>query len=208
MRGKTILLKAYADWRVGATRAEKFAYRTADSILLTFDAYGSSEQIERLLAIFKQERVRTVFFLQGDWADANPELVARITQAGHAVANHTYSHPDLLSLSDTEISDQIARGPKSTWFRPPQGRYNARIRRLAQALGYRICYWSIDSDDWQGLAAADMSRKILAELHPGAVVLFHAHAAHTAELLPGLIADIRRQGYELCAPDEPIWSTK
>ena len=191
------LLKRYADFRVGATAAEKRAYRTGPSILLTFDDYGSPAQVERLLQILAAAGVCAMFFLQGDWAGREPQLVAEIAAAGHIIGNHTYSHPDLLALSDADIESEIRRGPASAWLRPPQGRYNRRVRNIAHRLGYRICYWTIDSDDWQGVPAEQISRKILAELHPGAVILFHLHADNTLSVLPQLIRDIRARGYEL-----------
>jgi peptidoglycan/xylan/chitin deacetylase (PgdA/CDA1 family) len=199
------LLKRYAGFRVGATRNEKRAYKPSPSILLTFDDYGSASQVWRLLEILAAEDVRAMFFLQGDWAERHPQLVTAIADAGHIIGNHTYSHPDLLALSDEEVEMQIRRGPASSWLRPPQGRYNRRIRAVAHRLGYHICYWTIDSDDWQGLSAAAISRKVLAEIHPGAVILFHLHADNTIGVLPQLIRDIRARGYELTSPSEPLW---
>ncbi len=197
--------RLYADWRVGATELEKRAYKQTDSVLLTFDDYGTPAQINAILAILEAEGVRGVFFLQGDWARWRGQLVSKIRRSGHIIGNHTYSHPDLLKLSDDAIRSEIARGPKSTWFRPPRGRYNERVRRLATEMGYAINYWSIDSEDWKGVSVEYMSQKILRELHPGAVILFHIHGLNTIKLLPDLIADIRRSGYELCSVDEADW---
>jgi len=198
-------LKTYADWRVGASEDEKRAYKTSDSILLTFDDYGSEEQVGQLLDILTAERVRAMFFVSGDWAQERPDLVALIAAAGHVVGNHGYSHPDFIELGDDEIRSQIVRGVPGRWLRPPRGRYNQRVRRVARELDYRICYWTIDSQDWQGMPAAHITRKVLAELHPGAVILMHLHAQETLEALPELIRGIRNQGYEICSPAEPLW---
>ncbi len=205
MHTKTRALKAYADWRVGATAMEKRAHKSSDSVLLTFDDFGSKEQVDDLLKLLEREHIRAMFFLQGDWAGEYPELVKKIAHAGHIIGNHTYSHPDLLGLSDDEVRAEITRGIAKPWLRPPQGRFNARIRELARQLGYVICYWSIDSDDWQGVSAEYITRKVLALIHPGAVILFHIHAPHTLEALPEVIAGIRRRGYAVAGPDEPTW---
>jgi peptidoglycan/xylan/chitin deacetylase (PgdA/CDA1 family) len=202
---KQRLLKAYADWRVGATRAEKRCHKPTDSILLTFDDYGTAEQVHDILNTLRTEKVQAMFFLQGDWVEQEPDLVRHIAEQGHLVGNHTYSHPDLLSLSDKQVLTEIANGPASQWLRPPRGRFDRRIRRLAASLGYRLCYWTIDSDDWQGTSATDMERKILSELHPGAVVLFHIHGTHTRQALRRLIPAIRKQGYVLTSPNERAW---
>jgi peptidoglycan/xylan/chitin deacetylase (PgdA/CDA1 family) len=199
------VLKAYADWRVGATDDEKRAYKTSDSILLTFDDYGTESQVTELLSVLRRDKVRAMFFLQGDWADANPDLVKAIAKSGHVIGNHTYSHKNMIALSNEEIRSEIVRGVKSTWLRPPQGKYNSRIRNIARGLGFRICYWSTDSDDWQGVSGDYISRKVLSEIGPGSVILFHMHADNTIKVLPSLIEAIRSRGYELTSPKEPLW---
>jgi peptidoglycan/xylan/chitin deacetylase (PgdA/CDA1 family) len=198
-------LKAYADWRVGATDYEKRAHKMTDSVLLTFDDYGTEDQIGTILRILSDKNVKAMFFLQGDWAALNPALVQLVQDSGHIIGNHTFSHPDLLGLSSDDVTREITRGVRSVWLRPPRGRYNSRIRDVARSLGRSICYWSIDSDDWRGVPAQYIYEKVMAEIHPGAVILFHLHAPHTPEALPRLIDAIRAHGLDLTTPDEPGW---
>jgi peptidoglycan-N-acetylglucosamine deacetylase len=145
-----------------------------------------------------------MFFLQGSWAQEHPELVERITQSGHIIGNHTYSHALLLPLDDRAATEEIQRGVPSKWLRPPEGRYNKRIRALAARLGYKICYWTIDSRDWTGASADTMRHTILTELQPGAVILFHLHGPHTRQLLASIIPEIRAKGFTLTPPSE-VW---
>ncbi|HSX42657.1 MAG TPA: polysaccharide deacetylase family protein [Candidatus Saccharimonadales bacterium] len=196
------ILHRYADWRIGATTAEKRCHKSTDSILLTFDDYGSADEVAEILATLRDKSVKAAFFLQGDWAHAHPKLVQRIAAHGHIVGNHTTTHPVLLGMELAAVQAEITGGLPGPWFRPPQGRYNKEIRKLAAELGYAICYWTIDSRDWAGTSVAMMRHTILGELHPGATILFHLHAKHTRTLLPGLIDDIRARGYQLTTPDE------
>lgn len=202
--GISRVLHRYADWRIKPTAAEKHCYKQSNSILLTFDDYGSAERVQNILSILQQKGVKAIFFLQGDWASEHPELVTQIKEAGHIVGNHTYSHPDLLSLTDKAVADQIIRGVPGPWFRPPQGRYNARIREIAARHGMHICYWTIDSQDWTDDSVTKIRHTVLHELKPNAVILFHLHGARTAELLPQLIDDIRAKGYQL-TPFSETW---
>lgn len=195
-------LHAYADWRVGATALEKACYKQSDSILLTFDDYGSDKEVDDILHILSQKGVKAAFFLQADWAHGNPAAVARIAAAGHVLGNHTVTHPVLTKLPLDAVRQEISGGLPGPWFRPPQGRYNRSIRKLAASLGYVICYWTIDSRDWTGASASEMRHTILTELHPGATILFHLHGTHTRALLPSIIDDIRTAGYQLTTPDE------
>jgi peptidoglycan/xylan/chitin deacetylase (PgdA/CDA1 family) len=180
----------------------------SDSILFTFDDYGTSAQITKLLKVLGDDGVKAVFFLQGDWAEKNPALVAKIQAAGQLIGNHTYSHADLLSLSDKEVRQEIAKGPSSAWLRPPRGRYNDRIRKIASEFGMTIKYWSIDSDDWQGFSKDVIVRKVAPQLKSGAVILFHIHADQTVLALPELIEQARARGFQLATPDEDVWGSR
>jgi len=200
----SVALHHYADWRIGATSLEKHCYKTSDSVLLTFDDYGSQSEVSEILQVLAEQQVKAMFFLQGGWAALHPELVHSIAAAGHVVGNHSVTHPVLLGLSPEVIKQEIGQGLPGPWFRPPQGRYNAAIRELARGLGYAICYWTIDSRDWAGTSVVEMRHTILQELKPGAVILFHLHGAHTRELLPTIIADIRGGGLEL-TPSTESW---
>ena len=199
------VLHAYADWRIGATPAEKRAYNPTDGILFTFDDYGSERQVHETLRILKEKNVKAAFFLQGSWALKNPELVDSIRSAGHIVGNHTYNHRVLMGIPDQDIRDEISNGIEAPWFRPPQGRYNNHIRAIAKSLGYAICYWTIDSQDWTGASVKAMRHTIVNELTPGAAILFHLNGEHTLELLPSIIDEIRERGYELVSPKTPAW---
>jgi peptidoglycan/xylan/chitin deacetylase (PgdA/CDA1 family) len=202
------VLHRYADFRVGATEAERHCHRSTDSILLTFDDYGNASQVAAILQILKDKNVRAMFFLQGNWAAAEPALVGQIRDAGHIIGNHTYSHKVLRGQPEKVIREEITGSMPGPWFRPPQGRYDKHVRRIAADMGYSICYWTIDSRDWTGASVNEMRHTILSELHPGAVVLFHIHGKHTAELLPELIDDIRDRGFTLTDSSEPDWSPR
>jgi peptidoglycan/xylan/chitin deacetylase (PgdA/CDA1 family) len=198
----SLALHAYANWRVSATLLEKSCYKQTDSVLLTFDDYGTAEEVHEILQILEDKHVKAMFFLQGDWAARSSELVADIAAKGHAIGNHTTTHPVLIGLPEATVQAEISGGMPGPWFRPPQGRYNKKIRQWAAQLGYVICYWHIDSRDWTGASVAEMRHTILSELHPGATILFHLHGARTRELLPDLIDEIRSQGHALTSPDE------
>src|SRR5437667_12512731 len=83
------VLHQYADWRIGATPTEKVCYKQSESVLLTFDDYGTPEQVETLLSILTNKNTKAMFFVTGEWAHKYPEVVARIREAGHILGNHT-----------------------------------------------------------------------------------------------------------------------
>ena len=201
------VLHVYADYRIDALEREKHCYKQSDSVLLTFDDYGTGQEVHDILNTLQDKGVKAMFFLQGDWAVQHPELVKDIETHGHIVGNHTLTHKVLRGKNEAIITAEITGGLPGPWLRPPEGRYDKRVRAIAAKLGYVICYWTIDSRDWTGASVAEIRHTILSELHHNAVVLFHIHGTHTSELLPGLIDDIRSAGYQLTRPEE-VWAAQ
>ncbi|MBI5122776.1 polysaccharide deacetylase family protein [Candidatus Roizmanbacteria bacterium] len=195
---KSLLITLYATWRINPTKDEKHAYNTTNKILLTFDDFADEKTIKLILDILKNEKVKAAFFLIGDWAAENPRLVNEIKKAGHWVGNHTKTHANLLKISDAKIRKEILGGPASKLLRPPYGCYNKKVRNIAKELGYKICYWNIDSDDWKGIFPDAIEKRIFNSLQEGACILMHLNGKYTVDVLPKIIKGIKERGYQLC----------
>jgi peptidoglycan/xylan/chitin deacetylase (PgdA/CDA1 family) len=184
---------------------------------LTFDDGPEAQYTPRILDVLATHEVPATFFCLGRQVNAHPDLVHRIHTEGHLLANHTFTHPDLTTLSPHDATEEIAHtgevlaritGSAPRWFRPPYGAINSVVRRVAEALQVRVALWTIDSRDWTGLDGVGILEQVVPRLSgPWEVVLLHtgAHAPHTAESLPELIRQARRRGYDLVtladAPD-------
>src|ERR671911_2990705 len=94
---------------------------TSGRVLLTFDdwAYGDPYRATRTGAYLQSRNIRAAFFLINQNAKNYPGIVATLRQQGHWVLNHTYSPPDLPTLSSTDVSWQIRNGVSSNRRRPP-----------------------------------------------------------------------------------------
>ncbi|MCK9352250.1 MAG: polysaccharide deacetylase family protein [Candidatus Paceibacterota bacterium] len=196
---KTRLSHVYARLFIGPTEEEKFSHNLTHRLLLTFDDFGDEQQIHSILDILSKFQIKAAFFLVGEWAKKNPNLVSQIRNNGHWVGNHSFSHKKLTSLSEADLKKEILGGGiESALLRPPYGAYNKKIREIAESLGKKICYWSIDSDDWRGLPTRIIADRVLSELHPGACVLMHVNGLHTADALPLIIQGARDRGFEFC----------
>lgn len=177
-------------------------------IALTFDAGGPSEPTARILDTLANHQVHSTFFITGDWADQNPDLVRRIHNDGHEIGNHTMHHPDLRTLSDqglcTELNqaDQVISSLTGVttrpYYRPPYGGRDNRVRTLAAQIGYQTVYWTIDSLDWQTTATHDSITKIVIDnIKSGVIVLMHAGSQVEAETLDGLMTKIEQMQYQM-----------
>jgi peptidoglycan/xylan/chitin deacetylase (PgdA/CDA1 family) len=188
----------YGHARLGVTDAESRAYNTTDSVLLTFDDYAPVPRVLSILAVLRENQVRAAFFPVGLWAAEQPQVLTRIRDDGHWVGNHTLSHGNLRGMPVEQIRHQIHGGPSGWLLRPPRGYFGPETRTVAAELGYQLALWTVDSKDWTGRSAASIRARVLGNVHPGACVLLHLHAANTLRALPDLIDGIRRRGHTLC----------
>lgn len=179
-------------------------------IALTFDAGGPSEPTARILDILATYHLHVTFFVTGEWANQNPDLVRRIHVDGHEIGNHTMHHLDLRTLTDSQVCSELTQANQvianltgvtaRPYFRPPYGSRDDRVRRLAAQFGYRTVYWTVDTLDWQTSAtSASITRIVMGRLGNGVIVLMHAGSQVESETLDGLIPKIEQAGYQIVA---------
>ena len=177
-------------------------------IALTFDAGGPSAPTARILDTLAKHQAHSTFFITGEWANQNPDLVRRIHSDGHEIGNHTMHHPDLQALSDqgvcTELSqaeDVISSLTGTTtrpYYRPPYGGRDNRIRALAAQIGYRSVYWTIDTLDWQTTATPDsITKTVMAHIGNGVIILMHAGSQVESATLDELMTKIEQMKYQM-----------
>ncbi len=171
-------------------------------VAITFDD-GPGPYTNRLLDGLKKRGAKATFFMLGSRAEAYPEVVKRVYREGHQVANHSYGHPDLTTLSDTAVKSQIqttnsildkACGKGSSYLvRVPYGSESSRVRSL---IGAPLIRWSVDPLDWKYRNAATVKANILADTYDGAVVLVHDIHSTSVDGALSAIDALKSRGYE------------
>ena len=188
-------------------------------VALTFDDGPHGKLTPQLLDLLKRENVRATFFVLGSLVAANPQIVQRMATEGHEVANHTWDHPRLPSLSAEKLEHQIRdtteiieknTGSKVTLMRPTYGLYNEGVKnKLLNDFGLDMILWSVDPNDWKKPGADAVARRLVNGAHPGAILLAHDIHPGTIAAMPQTIAQLKAKGYtfatvsELIAMDEP-----
>ncbi len=171
---------------------------------LTFDD-GPSGNTSSLLNALRQNGLRATMFNQGNHAAANPSLVRAEVNAGMWVANHSYTHPHLTSLSQAQIDSEISRtqqaiagagGGTPRLFRPPYGETNATVKGVEARYGLTEILWNVDSQDWNG-ASTDAIVAAAGRLTNGQVILMHDWSANTLAAIPRIAQGLAARG--LCA---------
>jgi peptidoglycan/xylan/chitin deacetylase (PgdA/CDA1 family) len=180
--------------------------RRSQTVCLTFDDGPHPELTPRLLDLLAELNVPATFFLIGREVEKYPDVVRRIVANGHAVGNHSYSHPPRETLTSgaaaTEVrlgSEAIARivGKPPTLFRPPRGQVTARdLWRLWRG-GLTTVLWNVDPKDYNKSSAGDVRDWFRGrDLEGGDLVLFHDTHPLALEVLPDLVASARDRGLE------------
>lgn len=180
-------------------------------VALSFDAAWGNEDTQTLIDILSAHNVRATFFLVGNWVEKYPESVQALADAGEEVMNHSETHPHLTALSDAEVQAEVDRcadrieaitGARPTLFRCPYGEYDDAVIRAIRTLGVTPVQWDVDSLDWKGISAEEITHRVLSKVQPGSIVLFHNAAEHTPEALPGILEALLADGYEIVPVSE------
>jgi len=175
-------------------------------VALSFDAAWGNEDTQTLIDILSKYHVNTTFFVVGDWVDRYPDSVRALAEAGNEVMNHSSSHAHFSSLSRDQIiaditacNEKIAAvtGQTPTLFRCPYGEYDDHVISTIRGMGMTPVQWSIDSLDWKGLSAGEIQHRVLKDIEPGSIILFHNAAENTPEALPGILESLIAEGYRI-----------
>lgn len=179
-------------------------------IYLTFDCGYENGNTASILDTLKKHDVTAAFFVVGNFIRSEPDLIKRMANEGHIVANHTYSHPDMSKIStleafQKELSDveslyyDITGMSMVKFYRPPQGKYSLANLEMAKSLGYHTFFWSLAYVDWyenDQPTHEEAFDKLLSRIHPGAIVLLHNTSKTNAEILDELLTRWKEMGYE------------
>ncbi|MDD6259947.1 MAG: polysaccharide deacetylase family protein [Clostridiales bacterium] len=185
-------------------------------VYLTFDAGYENGNVEKILDTLKDKEVTGAFFVLGNLVTSNTDLVKRMADEGHLVCNHTYHHRDMSKYTDkaefalelTSLEDayrKLTGREMSKYYRPPEGRFTEQNLKFAQEMGYSTVFWSFAYADWDNNkqpSAEYALKKILSNVHNGAVILLHPTSSTNAEIMPQLIDSLKSSGYRFGTLDE------
>ena len=181
------------------------------AVAISFDAAWGNEDTQTLIDIPDRYQIRTTFFVVGDWVDRYPDSVKALADAGHEVMSHSMHHAHFSKLSSEEIvndlrssSDKIAAitGTPPLLFRCPYGEYDDHVILGVKEAGMTAVQWDVDSLDWKGISADEIRSRVLNNVKPGSIVLFHNAAEHTPEALPGILDALLNEGYTIVPVSE------
>lgn len=205
----TSLIEKYDGFFLGDTNKK--------DIYLTFDNGYENGYTEKILDVLKEKRVPATFFITGQYIKDQPDLVKRMVQDGHIIGNHSWHHPDLTTISDEKLRNELQRietevkqltGQKEMkYLRPPRGIFSERTLAVTKEMGYYNVFWSLAFQDWK----VDQQRgwqysydSVTKQIHPGAVLLLHSISSDNAGALSKIIDELRNRGYQFKSLDDLV----
>jgi len=152
------------------------------NVALTFDDGPDATFTPQILDKLKKYGVKATFFLLGENMEKYPDLVRRIVAEGHVIGNHTYSHPNITTLSDQEFVAEMKKtddlifkmaGYRPRFFRPTYGAIDENKLRWATNQNMMVIQWTIDTLDWEGRSAEQINQMVNGNILPGSIILQH-----------------------------------
>ncbi len=187
---------------------------TGKKIAVTFDSAWNDDDIDEIISVLRSKNCRATFFVTGQWAEKYPESLKKLSDSGHEIASHSYSHTLYSTLSKEEIKTDMDKcdeaikkviGISPTLCRAPSGDYTNDSILAAKETGRTCIQWDVDSLDWKELSAAEMKNRIMDRVKPGSIILFHNGTRQTASALPELLDALIDSGYEFTAVSDLIY---
>lgn len=186
--------------------------RSDKKIALTIDAAWDDDKTPFILETLAHYGVKATFFLCGFWAEAYPDQVRAIHDAGHTIGNHSMTHPHMSKQSSEQMIKEIEElddllesitGERTTLFRAPFGEYNDSVITTVRATGHEPIQWDIDTIDWKPERSSQtILDSVLPKLKDGSIILCHNNGYKIEEYLPTLIETAQANGYSFVTVDE------
>jgi peptidoglycan-N-acetylglucosamine deacetylase len=205
-----------ADARSGAGRGAGAPMRYIDdgrmAIALTVDDGPNPVYTPQVLGLLEKYRVTATFSMIGIQASSHPAVAREVADAGHLIANHTWTHPDLAHLAPAAVADQMDRatgaihaatGRVPGLFRAPYGAWSPYVlQRCAQTRMIPLG-WSVDPRDWSRPGVNSIIANIMRNTRTGSIILEHDGGGNRSQTIAALTYVIPRllaAGYHFRTP--------
>lgn len=174
---------------------EKLPAPGSDALVLTFDDGPDPRYTPDILATLRRYGARAMFFVCGEMAVENRDLLREMADDGHVVGNHSWSHPLIPKLSRGAIRDELGStsevvektlGAPPLWYRAPYGAWNRNSFEIGAAMGMEPMAWTLDTLDWTSPGTDTIVRRVDKGAAPGVVVLSHDAGGNRSQSVAAL----------------------
>lgn len=180
-------------------------------IAITFDDGPHPSYTSQLLDGLKERGIHATFFVTGEHAEANPEIIKRMQEEGHLIGNHTYSHIQLTErnreifreelIRTNEIIEEIT-GEEVQYVRPPYGSWD---KSFEKELNMFPVLWNVDPLDWCSKNVACITKKIVSKTEENDIILMHDYYETSVTAALRAIDELTEEGYTFVTVEEILF---
>lgn len=180
-------------------------------VALTFDDGPHPYYTEQLLDGLKERGVVVTFFVTGENAALHPDVISRMSEEGHLIGNHTYSHLQLQSgnlekfkeelLKTNEVIEEIT-GKEVEYVRPPYGTWDKSIE---SELNMIPVLWTVDPLDWCSNNASNVAKRIIKEVEEDDIILMHDYYSTSVTAALKVVDELLKEGYVFVTVEEILF---
>lgn len=180
-------------------------------VALTFDDGPHPYYTEQLLDGLKERGVVVTFFVTGEHAALHRDVILRMSEEGHLIGNHTYSHLQLQNgnreifkeelVKTSEVIEEIT-GKEVEYVRPPYGTWDKSIEA---ELNMIPVLWTVDPLDWCSQSASCVADKILKEVEEDDIILMHDYYDSSVTAALKVVDELLEQGYTFVTVEEILF---
>ena len=176
-------------------------------LAMTFDDGPHIEFTPKLLDLLKERGIKATFFLVGKNAQAYPQIVKRIVDEGHEVANHSWSHSAFNKMGEAGVTAELQKtqdaivkacGVAPIIYRPPYGAITLSQKKwIHEKFGMPTILWEVDPLDWKAPRSSEkVYNEILKQTYSGSIILAHDIHGTTVEAMPSTLDALKAQGFQ------------
>ncbi len=180
-------------------------------IALTFDDGPHPFYTEQLLDGLKERGVKATFFVTGSHAELHPDIIKRISEEGHLIGNHTYSHMQYSESNCQDYKDELLKtneiitgitGEDVIYVRPPYGSWD---KKLEAELNMFPVLWTVDPLDWCSTNVACITNNVVKKVEENDIILMHDYYESTVTAALQIIDELIADGYTFVTVEEILF---
>lgn len=194
------------------TKAYCSAITEEKIIALSFDDGPNPAYTAKVLSILEEHNAKATFFVIGKNIQGNENIIKKIDAAGHTIGNHTFSHSFFIDFkgktgfmyeldATSDIVYTIIK-KRMKFFRPPYGVTTPHLASASKALNYDIIGWNIRSLDTTNDTDERIANRVISQIKPGAIILFHDTSEKTAQVLKQTLNFVKENGFKIVSVEE------
>jgi peptidoglycan/xylan/chitin deacetylase (PgdA/CDA1 family) len=205
----TALLRQLSQYKYISSSASEFT--DAKKVALTFDDGPHPVYTPKLLDELRTRNIKATFFVTGENAALNPDIIKQMHEDGHLIGNHTYSHIQLTSSNRDKFREELVKtntliyeltGDEVQYVRPPYGSWD---KKLDTELNMFPVLWNVDPLDWSTHNSSVVASRILKNVSENDIILMHDYYDTSVEAAIMVVDELTRQGYEFVTVDRILF---